>query len=340
MAAGPAKLKARALLVLFPFLLGAPRVAQGQERETAHVLLTAREVAKEGLRAYDEGLYDEAYTKLTQAYGAVKLPTLALYTARAAEKLGRLVRAAELYREAAALTPDPSWQAGQYAAQEEAKAERAELLSRIPRLVIVIENAPESVRVSIDDVAIPASLILAEQLVDPGEHLVTASGDGEELVEDVSVEEGETLKVYLEFSGARALAAGELTPRPYETSSAADTPSGVRRFHKLAGWITLGTGGALVATGGVLGIYLIWKQGKLQELGCTPEGHCYEQQEKPVAKYNTRRDLSTAAFIAGGVLSAAGVTLILTTPKKGREQAVSQMSLGIKPGELVLSGTF
>ena len=49
---------------------------------------TAREIAKEGLNAYDAGRYAEANEKLSRALEVVGVPTLALYTARANVKLG------------------------------------------------------------------------------------------------------------------------------------------------------------------------------------------------------------------------------------------------------------
>jgi uncharacterized protein HemY len=53
-------------------------------------------VARDGLEAYDAGRYDEAIDKLSRAYEVAKLPTLAVHTARALAKAGRLVEASEV----------------------------------------------------------------------------------------------------------------------------------------------------------------------------------------------------------------------------------------------------
>ena len=78
----------RLRLLAFGLLLSS--VAAGQSDTT---VTAAREIARQGLKAYDAGRYEEAADKLSRAYAVVKLPTLALHTARALVKVGRLVEA-------------------------------------------------------------------------------------------------------------------------------------------------------------------------------------------------------------------------------------------------------
>jgi hypothetical protein len=103
--------------------------------------VTAREVAKQGLDDYDAGRYESAAKKLLQAYEVVRVPTLAVYTARALAKTGRLVQASELYLEAQRIKPKPDWPPIQAKMQQEAKQARTELLERIPRVKIQVERA-------------------------------------------------------------------------------------------------------------------------------------------------------------------------------------------------------
>ena len=71
------------------------------EDDTA--VTAAREVAQQGLDDYEAGEYETAAEKLLSAYQVVKLPTVALHTARALAKVGKLVEASEVYLQATRL---------------------------------------------------------------------------------------------------------------------------------------------------------------------------------------------------------------------------------------------
>lgn len=315
------------LLIQANLLLASPCKAE----ESAVVVSTAREVAKQGLLAYDQGRYEEALTKLSQAYGAVPLPTLALYSARAANNLGQLVKAAELYLAAYSLAPEPSWQSGQHEAQADAKAERTALLPQIPRLLIEVAGATGRVDVRIDDVLIPHSLIGAEQLLDPGVHVIVAKSGQRERSEQVHLNEGETARVRLEFPHTPAT-----TLAPPIPSRPEDDGAHPGKLQRTLGWVTVGVGGAALLTGVGLGIYVAWKHGRLIKDGnCDSDGHCFDDHAGPVSRYNTLRTMSTVGIVAGSVLAASGVALVLTAPK-----AKSQLALSPAPGGVLFSGNF
>jgi hypothetical protein len=64
---------------------------------------------------------------------------------------------------------------------------------------------------------------------------------------------------------------------------------------------------------------------------------CPRTFESELSSYRTLRVVSTAGFIAGGVLAATGVTLLLTAPRKPSKPAVG---LWLSPSTAGITGDF
>lgn len=316
----------------------------------ATVLSTTRELAKQGLDAYDAGRFGEAVEKLSKAYAVVHVPTLALATARALSKSGKLVAASELYLEATRIPRDKTWQATQVEAQRDADIERKELLKRIARVNIVID-VPESrtVIVHIDGVSVPQALLGAEQMLDPGERHIEGECGGEVVEQNVTVKEGAHSRVELPFTQVCAnsapLDAGEA---PGATADAASTSAPVDpprreapksgRAQRILGWATVSVGGVGLALGATTGLLaLSRRQSLLDSNRCNlAKTSCPPDYASDVDSYNRLRTFSTVGFIAGGVLTAAGVTLLLTLPRQDPKVSaglwVSPNSVGVYGG--------
>ena len=140
----------------------------------------ARELANEAKRDFDAGRFEEAGQKFHRAYEVAKVPTAALWAARALAKCGHLVTASELYRQATHLTPNDLWLGNvQQQAQADAEKELAGLQPRIPRLRIRVEGAAgNDVEVTIDDVKIASALYGVEIPKDPGRRRIVGNGAG------------------------------------------------------------------------------------------------------------------------------------------------------------------
>ena len=80
-----------ALLMALSLSLSVPAWAQ-----SSATVSSAREIAKQGLDAFDAGNYKEASQKLLKAFEVVKVPTLAVHAARLLVKMGRLVEACDV----------------------------------------------------------------------------------------------------------------------------------------------------------------------------------------------------------------------------------------------------
>lgn len=293
--------------------------------EDQATLVTAREVAKEGVDAFDAGRYEEASTKLVQAYQVVKVPTLAVYAARSFAQQGKLIKASELYLEASRLPPDPSWQKVQREMQQVAEQEREQLLPRIPRLSIVLQGAAAGeVEVTLDGAVVPETLVTAEQRVDPGLHRVVGKRGAQKVGKEATLLEGENQSVTLDF-GTAATGATPLGSGP--PTGPADSGSGKANTLRFVGWTAVGVGGASLAVGTVTGLLAMSKRSALLDDGCR-DTKCYDDQRGDVDSYNGLRTVSTWTFIGGAVVAAAGATILLTTPKEQGPRAVLMMGPG------------
>ena len=135
---------------------------------------SAYEFAAQGLKAFEAGQSTAALDKFSRAYAIVKLPSLAVYMARADVKLGHYLAAAALYAEASQLEDGLGDHDVQQTAREEARTEREALLTRMPQLVVQTSGVPlQSVAVQVDGTAVPSAALAVGWLLDPGTHRVT-----------------------------------------------------------------------------------------------------------------------------------------------------------------------
>jgi len=318
-------------------------------------LSTARELAKQGLQAYDAGRYGEAAEKLAKAYEVVRVPTLAVNEARALVKLGKLVAASELYLEAKRIPSEKSWQSAQFDAQRDAEKERNDLLPRVPRLKVKFKGAsPSEIALSIDGAAVPSALAEEEQVVDPGERHVEGTRGNEVVTQSVTVKEGDHAMVTLQFvqSAARVAVTPGVGSAPQENQNAGQSIAAVSPLaapqtldkrpsstQKTIGWVTLSLGGAGLIAGSVTGIMAMAKRSSLLDSNtCSADAkHCSAAQSSDVDAYNGLRTISTVGFIAGGVLAATGVTLLLTAPKR---ESQPRIGLWLSPSSASVYGGF
>ncbi len=316
-------------------------------------LSTARTIAMQGLSDYDAGRYEEARDKLARAYAVVKLPTLGRDCARALVKLGRYVEAAELYLEVTRLQIKGGDKAGQEQAKEEAAAERAALLPKIPQLVIILKGvSAEEASVEVDGVQVPSALLGVGRLVNPGSHQIKGTARDQTREEKIEIAEGVSQRVTLSFDAPAPTVEGSPTsagllvaPKdPSSTSGgqpdALPDKGGQRdgSLERTLGWVSLGVGGGALVLGSVTGIMALSQRDELDQGGCS-DGHCYADQSDDVDGYNTLRTLSTVGFVAGGVLAATGGVLLLTSPSKPATGA-SRVTPWVGLGSAGMSGRF
>jgi tetratricopeptide (TPR) repeat protein len=311
---------------------------------------TARALANDGMVAYQAGDYKSAEESLSRAFASFPAPTLALWSARALEKLGKLVEAEDRYRAAERASVNAGEPEAQRKAKVDARKDRAELLPRIPTLKVRVEGAPlAGVIVRVDGVAIASERLEQPILVNPGERLVTAERGPDLEQVKASLAQGEHKSVLLKFDvkprADQALDAYLAEPEAQPPASAAgqavpaqdwSTSSGSSGWRSV-GWAAVGVGGAGLATSVVLAIVANGKRDGFED-EC-PENVCppgvSDDVRDDVESYNSLRTLSTVGWIAGGALVVGGIGLLIALPGGG-----GGLSAEISPGSFALHGQF
>jgi hypothetical protein len=136
------------------------------------------------------------------------------------------------------------------------------------------------------------------------------------------------------------LAVPELAPDPSVVTPSAHRGS----TQRTVGFITGGVGLAGLVLGTAFGILAVADHNTAN--GVCPSAKCTTANSPGFSDWQdavTAGNVSTVAFVAGGVALAAGVTLFLIAPKEaGREAASLAIRPGVAPGagSLLLLGTW
>lgn len=207
------------------------------------------------------------------------------------------------------------------------------LAPRLPRLRIELTNPPPGVQVSRDGGAIPIAALGTALPADPGPHTVRVSAPGyREEARSVTLQEGKTETIALALQPAEARA---------ESRPGWSLPVG----------ITLGALGVLgLGAGAVTGGISLGQVSSIKSHAqCVSGSPCSTTDADGVSSAKTLGNVSTAAFIAGGVLAAAGVTVLVLgrggerKPTRAGGQTTSSPDLvrvAVRPGRIELQGSF
>lgn len=285
----------------------------------------ARQLAQDGARALDAGRYSEAQDLLNRAYELYAAPTIAVLEARALERLGRLVEAAEHYELARRTQLDPGASDAFRGAVAEAERNVRTLRERIPQLTIVIQGVAHDqpgLMVTLDGAPVPAELLGVRRPIDPGEHRVVARIGAEPSAErSVSLTERQDERVVLTLS-APARPVPRSAPAADPTADSARAGSAQRSW----GFVSLGVGAAGVTTGVVAGLIMLDKKSSLDD-ACTPT--CPASSEDDLDAFRTSRTISLIGYGVGIVGLTAGTLLLLTAPSDDEEQATLRPRFGL-----------
>lgn len=295
----------------------------------------ARDLAQQGVAAYEAGDFATATEKLERAYQVMSMPTIALWSARALTKGGRLLRASERYGDALRWTGTAADQKLQARAQEDASKEREALQARIPALTLVIEGGlPQGAEVTLDGKVLPAALVGVAVPVDPGQHTARVSSGTLVAEQVVQVAEAARLVIPLKLASAPAATpvaaapaeaappAAYVPPAPEESGAPAPSPGaapGEDQGGSSRRTVGLVVGGVGVVALGVGGAFLAVALGKKSDSDRYCRGTtCTDQRgvksrEDAVAAGN----LATVAGLVGVVGLSAGAFLFFTAPSGG-----------------------
>jgi hypothetical protein len=111
------------------------------------------------------------------------------------------------------------------------------------------------------------------------------------------------------------------TPGTQPTTAPSEASSGGGTLQRTLGWVGVGVGAAGLVVGGIFGLNALSKANEANNDGCkgmTCTGNnnpTLAAQGVQASKDGTNAaNISTACFIAGGVLAAAGIVVVLTAP--------------------------
>ena len=320
-----------------------------------------RGLSNDAAADYNNGKFEAARDKFSRAYALAKVPKLAVWVARSYAKLGQLVSAYEYYRQAVRLPRNELWVGeAQEAAQKDAEKELSTLLPRLPKVKITVEGVEaNSVEVRIDGTVIPAELLGIERYLDPGMREFVATRGTTVLRQVVDLPEGVVKNIVLKFEPG-LLDTAKNTPNSTEQSSSSSTVVVATDRTKTArnsdpnhtsstvatgqaqrtwGWVSIGVGAAGFLTGAAAGVIVAAKYSDLKS-SC-PGGTCDANERSNVDSYRSMRTLSLTGFVIGGVGSALGLTLLLTSPKHADSSAkVSALGVWVTPESAGLRGNF
>jgi hypothetical protein len=295
--------------------------------------------ASEGIRAYDEGRFADALEKFSQAYAIMKLPSLAVYMARAHVNLNHYIVAASLYAEAARLEDGAGDHAVQQRARDKALREREALLARMPRLVVQTPGVSiQSVAIQVDGMVVPSATTPEGWQLDPGTHQVAAIFGHQKLEQDTTASDEHTSTVVFRFETATAPSVPQIQPRQADSPT---TAPGSRAMSN-ATWVSFGIGGVALVFSGTTAIWAMVKKHDLDKLGYWDSTRCERAPSQDDCNaYRRLRNWSIVGFYTGLAGAATGTALLLATPsKQTRHPSAASWSPWVGLGSAGVQGQF
>lgn len=259
---------------------------------------TARELAIEGASALEAEDYETAADRFARAEALFHAPTLVLGLARAQAGLGQYVEARESYQAVLREPLDDGASAAFRDAKADAEKEIVEVESKIAWIIIRVKGPREVPGAKLDGEDLPAAALGVRRPVNPGEHRLEVSAEGFARGEKTfDVEPGEGREILLTLEEAP------------EDETPADDGEGMSPL-AMAGIGTVALGGAALVVGGVMGGLALGKHGDLTD-ACDEASVCPASEQDNLDDFRTFGNASTGLLVAGGVLAAAGVTLLV-----------------------------
>jgi hypothetical protein len=298
----------------------------------------ARSLAKQANRALKAQSYAEALDAATQAEALYHAPFHLAIIGESLAALGRVAEAMTTFERLVSEPLPPTAPEAFRTAQEDGRRRLKELAARVPSLLVVVKGAsPSAAKATVDGKPLSLASGVATRL-DPGAHKVHVEAPG-----------------YAPFDQAVALpakggvvvvdatletAAGPQAPGDGASSEPAD---GVKAPSPAPWAAAFAVGGAGLVVGGVTGGLFL---SRLNALKARCHGNlCAASDQGEAQSIGALGNVSTAAFVVGGVGVAVGV-IVLAVQRAGKgsqhapEKPAAGVALGFQPGGATLGGWF
>jgi hypothetical protein len=282
--------------------------ARAQETSVA----TARQLAITGIDAIESGDCEKGTPQLERAEQLHHASVHLQYLARCRASAGRLVAATEMWRRIIREGAPTGSSPAVTTALGEAQTELEKTLPRLASTTIRAADKYEGLSLTLDGAPLPADMVGAPQILDPGDHELTVSARGfENWQKRWQLAEGGAAEIVVELTALPEGATAGTPPGEEPTAG----KGGPAPWLKPAGWVTASIGAASMIAGTVT---LLTRNNRRSELEnkCSDPQHCsgYGSQAELDSDKDTIRDLTTASNVllfGGGALLAGGATLII-----------------------------
>lgn len=322
-------------LVVASTAIAVPVRAQKSDAALAEALF------QEGRRLLQRKKTDEACPKFEESYRlAPKLGTL-LNLATCHDQQGRTGSAWGELTEAITMAKE----AGETERVTYARKLLDDLETRLSRLVVEVPKPVAGQEVRIDGELIGAAAYRTPLPLDPGDHVVEARAPGHEpWTKTVTIGKGPS-RVSVEVPPLAVVADEGPAPTPAPPPPSPTPPpqpesaEGGSTGQLVAGLVVGGVGLVGLGLGSAFGLMTFSSQDE-------SEAHCVESRCDATGvelreDASTSATLSTVAFVAGGVLVAGGLVLVLTSGGGDGPATTAQLSPVATPGGagLILAGS-
>jgi hypothetical protein len=284
----------------------------------------ARDLLNEGYDLMERGEPKAAVPKFREADELVHVPVTTLALARALSTSGSLLEARAVLERLAHDAPKPGEPRPFTDARNEGEALAQKLDARIPSIVVTVSHPPADVAVRLDGQPLPLDALGAPRKVNPGGHVVVATGDGREKRVEIALAEAETKDVTVDFGEpAQPAPAAAAPPAPERPPPAPETPARRPLWYT---WVGFGVGVAGLGAGAVAGALALSSRNSAVREGCMG-GQCPPAAQTDAHDAQRFAAISTIATGVGLAGVVAGVVGLLTAPsgaRSGGEPAPAQ----------------
>jgi hypothetical protein len=258
------------------------------------------------------------------------VPTTAFEVASTQSALGQLVEARETLARIARIPAQAKEPAPFKEARQKADALDESLNPPIPTVTIIVKGGVGP-KLTVDDIAVPASLVGLPLRINPGHHTIAANLPSVHGEAEVDLSEGDkkevTITLVQKTSSEMSAVSLSDAPEPAKSSKGSYVPA----------ILAFGVAGAGAVVGGITGAMTFAKQSDLAKV--CPNKTCGPAQYGDVDSANTLGLVSTISFIAAGSSAVLGVVLLIVgKPKSEPKPENTAIWLGL--GSAGIRGTF
>ncbi len=293
----------------------------------------AERLFREGVRLRDGGDFASACPKFADSFALDPAPGTLVNLGDCEVRIGKLIAAIEHYKLAVAGFPKGD-------KRRDLLAQK--LVSVEPKLahltILVAPTVPETARITRGAAPFDRHDSGVSVTTDPGKLVVVVAAEGRtDSTYDVELGEGQSKELQVDV-GAPVPQKPVAPPR---AAIAESPPAGTEpRPLRTAGFIVGGVGVAGLGVGVVTGLMAMSKASTVRSHCDTTTYACDSEGVDAAKSGNVLAPVSTVSFIAGGVLLAGGVTMVLLGGKK-KESTVSLVpTAGPLGGGAMLVGRF